>query len=533
MTDSLKNPERQLVSIAHIITRGAEIYPERVAIDDLYSGRTLTYRQLDDRITQLARALSTLGIEKGDMVGVMLWNEHPVVEIIMACARMGAVVAPMNVRLLPDEVATFANHHGFKAIVTRPDFAPCFDKAEASIRIAVNAAEAPGNWNDYETILSAEPVTPLPVVTSLDDPFRMVLTGGTTGMSKGVIHSHVGVYFTVMGVIAEYAVRRGWKTIMIMPSYHAAGMDWGMFPIFWRAGTVVFPEDTSFNPAAYFAEIKARGVEYLQMVPAVVNPLYQAWDGQAVTEPKVAVSTAAPTPPALRQRLAEMFPETDVFAAAGLSETLNMAAPNPGELLTFPEAVGEPYIDTRCLILGEDDQELPRGEPGEIALRGFNTALTYSRNPEASAVTWRPRKGDPEGLHWCFTGDVGVMDEAGRVSIVDRSKDVIITGGETVPSVEIESIYMDHPQVLECAAVGVEDERWGEAIMLILARADQQAGPPDAEAAAALYTYGRETLAPFKVPTRIAFMDALPRSHFGKILKRDLRDMEFKEVFER
>ena len=524
--DELKNPERQLSSIAHMVSRGAEIHPDRIAIDDLLRSCRLTYLELDRRISQLARALLGLGLKKGDFLGVMLWNEHAVVETIFACARAGIIVAPLNVRLLAEEVVPYVNFHGCKAIVTNADFEEKFEKADATIRISTSGNEG---WLEYESLISGESGDPLTVVTSLDDPVRLVSTGGTTGMSKGVLHSHVGVYFTVLGNISEFNVRRGWQTIMIMPTYHAAGMDWGMFPVFWRVGTVVFPEDTSFNGEKYLAEVKAREVEYLQMVPAVINPIHQAWDGTPVTQPKVIVSTSAPTPPALRQRLAEVFPKSEIMAAAGLSESINMATQVPGELLTYPEGVGEPHIDTRLRILDDEDRPVPRNQAGHIALRGFNTALRYNGNEEVSAVTWRPIKGDPEGLCWCFTGDIGVMDDDGKVSIVDRSKDVIITGGETVPSVEVEAAYMEHPRILECAAVGVEDEKWGEAILLVAAVTGLDDG--DEALAADLYRYGRQHLAGYKVPKKIAFLDALPRSHFGKILKRDLRDRNFDRIY--
>lgn len=528
--DALKNAERQLHSLAHIVTRGAEIHPERLAIDDLLTGQTRTYGELDKRVSQLARALQTQGVAKGDFVAVMLWNETAFVETMFATARMGAVLVPLNLRLLPDEVADYANFHGCKAIVTNADHAEKFATTEGDVRICVSAAKAGGDWLDYETLIAAESDGTMPVVTSLDDPLRMVSTGGTTGRSKGVIHSQVGVMFTVLSVIAEYGVQRGWQTILVLPLYHAAGMDWGMLPILWRTGTVVLPADTAFNAEAYLREVRDRQVEYVQIVPAVINPLYDAAGGNPVTGPKSVIPTSAPTPPALRQMLAEIFPEANLMAAAGLSETLNMATQAEGEFLVEPSAVGEPHIDTRALIVDEDDNEVPRGTPGEIILRNFNTALRYHKNDEVGAVTWRTRKGDPEGLEWTYTGDVGVMDDHGRISIVDRSKDVIITGGETVPSVEVESVFLEHEAVRECAAVGVEDPRWGEAIVLVAAPEDPNIDR--ALLAQDLFAHGRAGLAGYKVPKRIAFMDVLPRSHFGKVLKRDLREMTFDEAFE-
>jgi fatty-acyl-CoA synthase len=524
--DNLENPERQLANIGHMVSRGAELHPDRVAIDDLLNDTRLTYAALDGRITRLARALIKLGVKKGDFVAAMFWNEHAMVETIFACARAGAIVAPLNTRLLPAEVAEYVNDHRCTAIVAHEGFADHFADADAETRIARGGV--PG-WLDFETLIAAETDEPLPAIGTFDAPFRLVSTGGTTGKSKGVLHSHVGTLFTVLADIAEYSIGRGWQTLSILPTYHVAGMEWGLFTILWRAGTVVFPADTSFNPGRYLAEIRARDIEYLALVPAVINPLYDAWDGAPLAGPRTVVTTAAPTSPPLRAKLVEMFPNADVLAAAGLSESLNLAAQSPGEILEFPESIGEPHVDTRVLILDDDDRVVPRNTPGHIAMRNFNTALGYHGNDEAGAETWRARKGDTEGLHWCFTGDIGVMDDDGRITLVDRSKDVIKTGGESVPSVEVETVYSQHPGVGDCAVVGVADDRWGEAIVLVVVR--NGAEPEDAALAEDLLGFGRERMAGFKVPKQIAFVEALPRSHFGKVLKRDLREQKFERIY--
>ena len=524
---SLKNPERQLANIAHIVTRGAEIHPDRIAIDDLLNDRRLSYRELDQRITRLARAMLGLGIGKGDIVAAMFWNEHAMVETIFACARIGAIVAPLNSRLLATEVTEYVNDHGCTAIVANDGFADRFDDADAGIRIARGGA---ADWLDYEALIAGQSADPLPVTTSFDEPYRLVSTGGTTGKSKGVLHSHVGTYFTVLADIAEYGIGRGWHTLSILPTYHVAGMEWGLFTILWRTGTVVFPADTSFNPQRYLAEIRKHDIEYLALVPAVIAPLFDAWDGVPLRGPRTVITTAAPTSPPLRRKLVEMFPDANVLAAAGLSESLNLATQSPGEILSHPDGIGEPHIDTRLLILDDDDRVVARNTPGHIAMRNFNTALGYHHDDAAAAVTWRARQGDAEGLHWCFTGDIGVMDEDGRVTLVDRSKDVIKTGGESVPSVEVETVYSEHPGIRDCAAVGVEDERWGEAILLVAVKNDPAAN--DRDLAADIFQYGRDRLAGFKRPKKIAFTESLPRSHFGKVLKRDLREQPFREIFE-
>lgn len=536
MKEDLRNPERQLANIAWMVSRGAELHPDRIAIDDLLSQRRLSYGELDARITRLARGLIGAGIGKGDMVATMFWNEHAIVETIFACARIGAIVAPLNVRLLGSDVTEYVNDHDCRAIVANAEFAGLFAGATPTIRIAKGDIEG---WQDYEAVIAAQTDTAMPMASCFDEPWRLVSTGGTTGKSKGVLHSHVGTLFTVLADIAEYGIRRFWQTLSVLPAYHVAGMEWGLFTILWRGGTVVFPATTSFDPVRYLAEIRTRGIEYLPLVPALINPIHDAWDGIPLTAPRTVVTTAAPTPAPLRRKLTEMFPQADIMAAAGLSESLNMATQSPGELLSHPDSIGAPHIDTRVLILDDDDRPVTRGQPGHIAMRNFNTALGYHRNAEATAATWRLRRNDPEGLEWCFTGDIGVMDGDGRISIVDRSKDVIITGGESVPSVEVETVYAECQDIRDCAAVGVEDTHWGEAILLVAVRiapkteASTDQGPADKDLANDLFLFGRDRLAGFKVPRKIAFVDALPRSHFGKVLKRDLREQSFKRIFDR
>jgi fatty-acyl-CoA synthase len=536
MKEDLRNSERQLANIAWMVSRGAELHPDRIAIDDLLSQRRLSYGELDARITRLARGLIGAGIGKGDMVATMFWNEHAIVETIFACARIGAIVAPLNVRLLGSEVTEYVNDHDCRAIVANAEFAGLFAGATPTVRIAKGDIEG---WQDYEAVIAAQTDTAMPMATCFDEPWRLVSTGGTTGKSKGVLHSHVGTLFTVLADIAEYGIRRFWQTLSVLPAYHVAGMEWGLFTILWRGGTVVFPPTKSFDPVRYLAEVRTRDIEYLPLVPALINPLFNAWDGIPLTGPRTVVTTAAPTSAPLRRKLSEMFPEADILAAAGLSESLNMATQSRGELLEYPESIGMPHVDTRVLILDDHDRPVPRGEPGHIAMRNFNTALGYHRNAEATAATWRLRRNDPEGLEWCFTGDIGVMDGDGRISIVDRSKDVIITGGESVPSVEVETVYAECPDIRDCAAVGVEDTHWGEAILLVAVRiapkteASTDQGPADEDLANDLFLFGRDRLAGFKVPRKIAFVDALPRSHFGKVLKRDLREQSFKRIFDR
>ncbi len=523
--------DRELGGIPYILARSAELHPHRTAIRDLGSGASASYGSLHASTNRLAHALRRLGIRKGDRIALMFGNEIGLIEALFACAKAGAVMCSVNARLLPQEVKTYLQPHAIRAIICNPAFAGHFAGVETEFRIVSGAAPAEGGpWLEAEALSRGEPDTPLRPVTTLGSPFRMIPTGGTTGASKGVVHSHGGTLMTIAANIAEFGIRRGWKTLLIAPLFHGAAMDWALFPILWRSGTVILPRDRSFNAENFLATVREHRVEYLLVVPAVIGAIHKAWDGVPLDCVKSIITTSAPTSPTLRAKLAEVFPGADIMAGAGISESLNMAVQSPGELLAHPASIGEAHMDTRMCIVDEAGRTLPRMRTGEICLRGFNTALYYNANAEATARTWKPRADDPEGLEWCFTGDIGFMDEEGRLTLVDRSKDVIITGGETVPSVEIESAYAGHPAIAECAAVGLAHEQWGEAITLIVAKNDPAL---DEEVLAKdLFDYGRSRLSGFKVPKQIAFLDALPRSHMGKLLKAALRTRQYGTLYD-
>lgn len=197
----LRNPERQKMGIGHFVQRAAELHPKRVAIDDLLTERKLTYAELEGRINRLGRALGRLGVCKGQFVAVMLRNEHALVETVFACARIGAVVAPLNVRLIEREVKEYNYDHECRVVVARAEFTDRFNIDQTDVAIVVGTNRRKG-WKSYESLIEAESSDKLPAITSLDDPYRLVMTGGTTGKSKGVLHSQGGSIITVLADVA-------------------------------------------------------------------------------------------------------------------------------------------------------------------------------------------------------------------------------------------------------------------------------------------------------------------------------------------
>jgi len=522
--------ERRLGGLSFLIARNAEIYPNRTAIHDALNGRSLTYGELYRRTAQTARALRALGVGKSDLVGYAFYNEHPSIELVFACGLIGAVAVPLNNRLSPREAGEYLDMHGCKIFLCREDLADIVSESKSVERVIRRKA---GGQPDcpYETLLAVQSDEPLRPEAYWEDPYMMAMTGGTTAGSKGVMWTHGGSLLDILTVIAHLGVKRNWKTLCIAPTYHAAGLGWAFMPVFWQGGTIFFPPSPSFSPESYLETVIREKIEFVFLVPALVNRLYEVWDGTPIPTVRSLCIASAPVPEPLRRKLREMLPEADLVTGYGMTEVFSVTVQSPDEFLGIPDGVGEPALDSRVRIVDDDGNQLPFGEVGHIVARTLAMGLRYANNPDATKATFKPTSvSDSEGLEWCFTGDVGRMDENGRVTIVDRSKDVIITGGENVASAEVEAVLTRHPGVSELAVVGQPHPIWGEIVTAVVVKAED--APADEQLAEELLEFGQQHLARYKLPKRIGFVEALPRSSFGKVLKRDLRNVELDAVFD-
>ncbi len=530
MMSSLTNPERQLTGIDFVLRRAVDLYPARIAIDDRLRARSLSYGQLYARSTQLARALARLGVKRGDLLAYAFLNEHASLEALFACTLLGAVAVPINGRLSPGEVAGYLKRHQCKTMLVCAELAH-LASAETTPLIVHRSTEGqpPAGTLDYETLLGAEPEQPLPAVARWEDPYMMAMTGGTTGSPKAAVWGHGGCLLDILSVALHMNVPRGCKSICLAPTYHAAGLGWGVMPVLWQGGTVIMPPTATFNPAFLQSELRATHIHYLLVVPAHIEPLHDVWDQAALHADLVCV-TSAPTAPAQRAKLAKMFPEANIVAGYGMTETFSMAIQTPGEFLSMATSVGEPSAVSRIRIVDDEGRPVPQGTRGHIVGRTLGMSMGYHDDEDNTRKSFQHLADDAEGLEWMMTGDVGVLDEEGRLTIVDRAKDIIITGGENVASLEVESVVSSHAQVRECAAVGLPDERWGEKVTIVIALRDTNG---DRERVGReVIALCREKLASYKVPKTVAYLDALPRSPFGKVLKRDLVAASYATLFE-
>lgn len=525
--------EHRLGGLDFLLARGAETYPDRVVIDDRLNGLCLTYGALRDRAIRLAHALRGLGIGGGDRVAYAFYNEHASIEALFACSMLGAIAVPLNTRLNPKEAAPYLAAQGCRLFLARTDLAGL---AAGSGITPVIIRGAPADLGpgvavlDYEALLAGASGAPMPPGARWEDPYMFAMTGGTTGGSKAVAWTHGGSMFDILTVIAHLGIRRGFSTICLAPTYHAAGLGWAFMPSFWQGGRIIFPASPSFSPVAVHHTVAADQVDYLFMVPAMIGPLRRSWDGTPHHGVKSVCIASAPTPEVQRRQLVEMFPAADIVIAYGMTESFSVSVQTPADLLAYPASVGEPAMCSRVRIVDDDGRPLPAGSTGQIVTRTLAMGLGYNNDPVNTAATFKPCTDDPEGLDWIFTGDVGRLDPDGRVTIVDRSKDIVISGGENVPTVEVETVLMSGPGIRECAVVGLPDATWGERVCAVVVC---DGGPEgDAERARSLLALCRDRLARYKVPKQFCFIDALPRSAFGKVLKRDLKNYTFERLYE-
>ena len=478
----------------------ARASPDRPALQDLTGGHRLSYAELDDRIGRAAGALAgRFGVRPGDRIAVLSRNCSQAFEVMYACARLGAIFVPLNVRLSDPELDTLAG-----------DAAPALLVGEHDLLGRDVAADRPRlSWEDgYEpAISSSEPADP--VLIDPDDPWVIIYTSGTTGRPKGVLVTHAGSDATMLAGVMGAGVTRDSVSLAALPVWHVAGLNLFANPTLFAGGTVLImrafdPElaldllSREEDPVTHFTGVPAN-YQFMQALPQF---------HQAAFPRLVATVGGAPVPAALIEdwgRRGVTLRTIYGISEAGAAVTITP----PGQAATGPGDVGIPVWHLQCRVT-MGDQACPPGEPGELHIAGASVTPGYWGRPAETA------KAIEDG--WLRTGDVAAIAADGRVRIIDRIKDMYISGGENVYPVEIEEVLYQHPAVAEAAVVGVPDQRWGEtgAAWLVLT-AGTQAGPDD------LRAWARTRLATFKVPRDVHIVDALPHNATGKILKGELR----------
>lgn len=502
-------------NIGLLLTKRAFLHPDREAFVDGGRDLRLTYRQLADRSLQVAAALRDTGVCPGDRVGLLLMNSAEFVESFFAIARLGAVVVPLNWRLVADELTFILDDSGTGTLIYGSEFAELATEIEAR-----GAATQVQNWIEVGDTAPASFATPYapwrdaaaaePMACGAygDDMLYIMYTSGTTGLPKGVIHSHATALWSVLTILGTADFRPGDRYLQPLPLFHVGALTPATLCI--HAGATIISM-RSFDPRLAWELIESERVTTGLFVPAMLNFMLQAPDRTRFSHDTLrwCMSGAAPVPVSLIQAYAEL--DIGVLQIYGLTETCGPACLIDSEnALTRVGSTGKAFLHTDVRIVDGEGSDCAPGDPGEVLVRGPHVMQGYWHRPDATAETL------VDG--WLHTGDVAVLDEDGFVFIQDRIKDMIISGGENIYPAEVENALQAHPGISEAAVIGQPSERWGESPFAIVVRTD-----PDVDAEA-VKRWCAERLARYKLPRGVTFVDTIPRNPSGKILKRILRE---------
>ncbi|MEZ0364092.1 long-chain fatty acid--CoA ligase [Mycobacterium sp. pUA109] len=493
------------------IARRAAATPQLPALT--FDGRTWTYRAFADRIDRLAAELAAGGVQRGDRVGYLGLNHPDFLVTLFAAARVGAAFVPLNWRLTAAELGYILRDAGVHTLLADAERAAVIDptRAELSLSRCIAVTEAPG-WETLGDLLAGRAPLADPVYPGPDEVAVIMYTSGTTGRPKGAMLTHGNLFWNNINALLAFDTSQHDVSLVCAPLFHIGGLNVTTLVTLQKGGRIVLMP--TFDPDQALQLIAEHRVTTMFGVPAMFLFMSQAREFATtdLSSVRFFVCGGAPVPEALILRYGERgIPFAQGY---GLTETAPLALVlRTDEVAVKVGAAGHqvlPLSEVRLVDL--DNHPVPPGQRGEICVRGPQVMVGYWRNPEATAAVL-----DAEG--WFHTGDIGQADEDGYVWVIDRVKDMVISGGENVYPAEVEDVLYGHPAIAEVAVLGTPDERWGEAVTAVVALR-----PGAALTLEELRDFARGKLAGYKIPLRLEFVDALPRTQSGKVVKYQLRE---------
>jgi acyl-CoA synthetase (AMP-forming)/AMP-acid ligase II len=513
-----------MYSLTQTLRRAEQVRPNATAT--VSTRRRQTYTEFAQRVRRLAGALRRLGVEPGDRVGMLALNSDRYLEYYLGVWWAGGVVNPVNTRWSSAEIVYSLNDCDTRLLLVDDQFSatvPALLERSTCLRSVVHICdgETPSSMLSYEALVAdGEPVED--ALRSDDDLAGVFYTGGTTGFPKGVMLSHGNLLSNAVAGLVEVPMPSEWNILHVAPLFHLAALSLAIRTFVRGAGHIILP---AFNPLDVIQVIESERVNSVVLVPTMIqsvvdHPKLREHDLSSLEQ---ILYGASPISEALLDRALAAFPGVEFAQGYGMTELssgisflLGHSHTPAGRAAGKLRSVGQAICGVDVRILDSHGCELARGKVGEIVVRSPGMMLGYWNRP---AETERALRGG-----WMHTGDAGYLDEEGYLYIVDRLKDMIITGGENVYSAEVENALASHPAVAACAVVGIPDEKWGEAVHAVVVLREG-ARVSDEE----LRLHCRALIAGYKCPRSVEFRSSLPLSATGKLLKFKLRDEYLKD----
>ncbi|MEZ5658332.1 MAG: AMP-binding protein [Burkholderiaceae bacterium] len=506
-------------TIGQMLTTQARLQPERIGGRDL--GRCMSFRLWNERACRLANALTGLGLAKGDRVAVLAYNRIEWLEIYTAVAKAGLVAVPINFRLVAPEIRFIVQDCAAAAVIAEHGLHEAIDEVRDDLGVAADhfvlmgAATPPAGWQAYEELLSRGSASEPDTLVTPADPWCLMYTSGTTGNPKGAIRGHAGMAMLALMTDVELRFGRGDAGLLVMPMCHANSLNFFSSFLYAGAATHVFSR-ASFDPERCLRAFAETGATFTSLVPTHYEMMLEVREkaGDLARVEKLMVSSA-PARVDTKRRIMEMFPNSGLYELYGSTEAGWVTMLHPDEQFDHLGSVGREVVGSQPIrLLDDDGNEVPDGTPGELYSCGPYAFDGYWNRPDKTAEAFRGE--------YLSVGDVALRDAAGFIQLIDRKKNMIITGGENVYPTEVEAVLARHPAVRDVAVIGRPDERWGErveAVVVLSAGVDTGADE--------IIAWSREQLAGYKRPRAITFIsaDEMPRTATGKIQHGLLRDM--------
>ena len=507
---------KQLV-LGEMLARWARKNPDKEAL--VFKDKRFTYSQFNERVNRLAHGLLKLGIARGDKVAVIFMNCSEIIESYFALAKISAVAVPLNFRFTGAEYQYQIDNSDARALI----YASMFKDVVASIRsqlpkvkhcICVSKEKVEGTI-DYETLLKANSHTEPLIMVEDNDPAFIMYTSGTTGKPKGAVITHKNEI--MVGINASISHEGLGKQLLVFPLFHQAALGLLIIGVFNGETAVILDDPT---PENIVEAIQKEKIESVALVPSLWNwivnhPQVSEYDLSSL---RMGTTGTAPMPLEVKKRIFELLPNMKLQEAFGMTETCGTGTSATHEdIIRTQGTVGKPRINIEVRIVDADDNDVPAGQMGEIVYRGPTVMKEYYKNPIATAEAFRGG--------WFHSGDLVRQDEEGYIYVVDRLKDMIISGGENIYPAEIEDVLFSHPKILEAAVIGVPDPDWGESVKTCVVLKKGQKMTEEE-----VIAFCKEQLASYKKPRIVQFMGTLPRNTAGKVLKTTLREMHMQEA---